>query len=743
MKQNLAKIVTKESILKALQKFEELDPYLEPSTKFDLEHNGNYYPPKEVVREAARIQGITIDDNLHTLNGGDKTNIPLRDLGFSIVGKNEPKKIIMKQKTLQDEFDEFENHGGCENWDWYQDLKKYSEVLQVLKLNSKKGKYNDYQSLNADYKILAENNEDFLDRYLFVSSNGFSTIRQQLVKNNRRAEILIEVNNNFDLLKKILTSDDKKAAFNLSKDLIQENCWTVIYRFLRALFPYDFTSVDAPNHFKSLEYTLFDEYSIKLLENDQINKNKEILNLINYKDIYKAQIFFWEYKDYNKKTIANDMEKSIPLTQPLNQILYGAPGTGKTYKTKELAVEIITGNKITDREELTKVYDELKENNQINFTTFHQSISYEDFVEGIKPKLNDNNTNEINYEIKDGIFKQLCTLDSKNVFSNLFYLGKRFENWEVKKVTLDSVYFEKPRGGILIMPLPLFLDLYKLIDELKVDFSSGNLHKDIEVDRVKYPFIERFYVNGYETLHRNIYQEYLKLIESTDFVPKKRVLIIDEINRGNVSAIFGELITLIEEDKRLGKKEALEVILPYSQTIFGVPHNLYIIGTMNTADRSVESLDTALRRRFSFVEMQPDLDVLQEEHITNGVITIDTSSIDMVNMLGIINKRIEILLNKDHKIGHSFFINISSFEELQLVFKDKIIPLLEEYFFGDFGKIGLVLGERFIKNTNTEKNDIFAKFDDYEDRGLLTDKLVYDIKNPMHIGAEHFIAIYE
>jgi 5-methylcytosine-specific restriction protein B len=482
------------------------------------------------------------------------------------------------------------------------------------------------------------------------------------------------------------------------------------------------------------------------LDRDNHTQPKEYDNMV-----FRRAVFDKEYRQqfFNFETprIINNEEnkinKEIKMKFPLNQILYGAPGTGKTYKTKELAVEIITGKKIEDRAELTKVYEDLKENNQINFTTFHQSISYEDFVEGIKPKLNEEMSDEISYEIKNGIFKQICSLDSEDVLGSLFYVGRKFETWTVKKVTSESVHFGKPRGGILILPLPLFLNLYDLIDEYNIDFSSGKLQSDLEVDRIRYPFIERFYISGYETLHKYIFKEYQKLLMVTDFEPKKSVLIIDEINRGNVSAIFGELITLIEEDKRLGRPEALEVILPYSKTKFGVPDNLYIIGTMNTADRSVESLDTALRRRFSFVEMQPDLDVLKEEHISNGIISTNSGIVDMVKMLGKINKRIEILLNKDHKIGHSFFINTSNFEELQLVFKDKIIPLLEEYFFGDFGKIGLVLGESFIKNTNVDKKDIFAKFDDYEDRSLLSDKLVYDIKNPMHIGAEHFIAIYE
>jgi 5-methylcytosine-specific restriction protein B len=168
------------------------------------------------------------------------------------------------------------------------------------------------------------------------------------------------------------------------------------------------------------------------------------------------------------------------------------------------------------------------------------------------------------------------------------------------------------------------------------------------------------------------------------------VLIIDEINRGNVSQIFGELITLIEDDKRMGNQEALVATLPYSKKGFGVPPNLYIIGTMNTADRSVEALDTALRRRFCFEEMLP-----QPEKILDEGKIYDEYQIDLVELLQTINKRIEKLLDKDHQIGHSFFMSVLTIGGLKHVFQYKIIPLLQEYFFGDYGKIGLVLGKDF------------------------------------------------
>jgi len=194
--------------------------------------------------------------------------------------------------------------------------------------------------------------------------------------------------------------------------------------------------------------------------------------------------------------------------------------------------------------------------------------------------------------------------------------------------------------------------------------------------------------------------------------------VIDEINRGNVSQIFGELITLIEEDKRLGNNESLEVTLPYSKEPFGVPPNLYIIGTMNTADRSVEALDTALRRRFSFEEMPPDYSLNQLDYT---VFNYKASQ-----LLETINNRIEKLLDKDHTIGHSYFmVTEGKNEEKELLksFYKNIIPLLQEYFFGDFGKIGLVLGKGFVNKKAWDKStDTFADFDyessDFEERDI-------------------------
>ena len=177
---------------------------------------------------------------------------------------------------------------------------------------------------------------------------------------------------------------------------------------------------------------------------------------------------------------------------------------------------------------------------------------------------------------------------------------------------------------------------------------------------------------------------------------KNYVFIIDEINRGNISKIFGELITLLEESKRVGKPESMTARLPYSQKSFGVPDNVYIIGTMNTADRSIAVIDTALRRRFLFREIQPDAKVL------DGVVVEDVSISDMMNRM---NKRISVLYDREHTIGHAYFIKLKdnpTVEMLAEIFRNNIIPLLQEYFYEDYEKIRLVLGDSRKTDTSTQ-----------------------------------------
>ena len=452
-------------------------------------------------------------------------------------------------------------------------------------------------------------------------------------------------------------------------------------------------------------------------------------------------------------TITDEPMKNTDKTPaiPLNQILFGAPGTGKTYHTKKMAVEIINGKKERDRKEINKEYEELIKAEQIVFTTFHQSLSYEDFIEGIKPETIDSN---VTYEVKDGIFKQLCSRaieqKPKNSDIEIYDFDKGWNDLiaEVEQNLLSDSMLLLPiltqdkgvyvteitdNGNLKIKPKNSQLDIdyivsYNRTKKLQGVFSDLSIVKNI--DKEFRSVIGGSNSTAYWAVLNYINNKIKENNKEIDFEEtKNHVLIIDEINRGNVSAIFGELITLLEEDKRKGNKEHTEAKLPYSGKDFSVPNNVYIIGTMNTADRSVEALDTALRRRFSFVEMQPKPDILSE-----------VGDVKLKELLETINKRIEVLIDKDHQIGHSYFIGIQYLEDLRRTFKDKIIPLLEEYFYGDFGKIGLVLGEKFIEQTKYEEK-VFAEFP-YE-KDFLEDKKIYHITSYDKWDEKAFISIYK
>lgn len=483
---------------------------------------------------------------------------------------------------------------------------------------------------------------------------------------------------------------------------------------------------------------------------DVLNQQQTIFSAIE-KELNRAQKS--SYFKYNKKELEKmafdadfrkevlDQLKTITITDepkkntdktpaiPLNQILFGAPGTGKTYHTKKMAVEIINGKKERTREEINEEYEKLIEAGQIVFTTFHQSLSYEDFIEGIKPETIDGN---VTYEVKDGIFKSIC----KNAFSKEI----TSDNFEVVyQKLLDEI--DNSVDNKLVLETLIHAKEFTIYKNSKnnIRFHS-NTEKAYEAV-IKKEVLEHYLKTGealdwapYTKSVANYIIEKYNYIQNEAIEPKKHVLIIDEINRGNVSAIFGELITLLEEDKRKGNKEHTEAVLPYSGDKFSVPNNVYIIGTMNTADRSVEALDTALRRRFSFVEMQPKPGILSDKKY------VKYKDVDLSKLLETINQRIEVLIDKDHQIGHSYFIGIEDIDGLIRTFKDKIIPLLEEYFYGDFGKIGLVLGEKFIEQAKYAEK-VFAKFT-YEN-DFLEDKRIYHITSSESWEEDTFKSIYE
>ena len=356
--------------------------------------------------------------------------------------------------------------------------------------------------------------------------------------------------------------------------------------------------------------------------------------LLNQADIK----ILWDYTEediYQQEVLAKHLSEDLvnynAMTKtrfPLNQILYGPPGTGKTYRSIRQAIAIIEDKSIEQVQQEAQILvqrrlEQYIKDQQIAFVTFHQSMGYEDFVEGIKPQVLDG---QVVYQLEAGIFKQIAE-------------------------------------------------------------------------------------------------------QAASHPSKAHVLIIDEINRGNIASIFGELITLLEPDKRQNQAQTIRLQLMYSKELFCLTSNLYLIGTMNSADRNTERLDMALRRRFHFIELAPQTQLLSE----------DLEGINLRKLLDRINQRIQLLLDKEHCIGQAYFMQMGTFRELQEVFQLQIIPLLEEYFWGDYAKIGLILGEGFVEQISWNHH-LFAKFSDENFSTL--HKNSYQIK-AFPIPKEAYLAIYQ
>ena len=453
-----------------------------------------------------------------------------------------------------------------------------------------------------------------------------------------------------------------------------------------------------------------------------------------------------------------------------NLILYGPPGTGKTWHTHLYAVAIIEERplealKAEDPAAVRKRFMAYRQQGLVEFTTFHPSYSYEDFMEGIRPVLEEGDAEaegRIAYRVEDGVFKRFCRQAETEIFAECLRTdGSVFDAtavnatpaiWKVSlagtgdnpvrmeclannhirigwdaygkditeetdfatsggKVVLEA-FIQKMRVGDIVVScyresmtdaIGIVTGEYEWHDEYpaykrlrKVRWLVRNIRQDIlELN------------NGLKMTLSTVYQ--LKNINLEDLIGiirkhrsntssgpsgvrrQNRVFIIDEINRGNIASIFGELITLIEPSKRLGAAEAQKVRLPYSRAEFGVPDNVYILGTMNTADRSLTALDIALRRRFAFERIAPDPGLLAE-------MALGDSGYTVADLLRIMNRRIAALIDQDHCIGHAPFMALPrgrvAVEALADIFRHVILPLLEEYFFEDWQKIRLVLNDQ-------------------------------------------------
>jgi len=547
---------------------------------------------------------------------------------------------------------------------------------------------------------------------------------------------------------------------------------------------------------------------------DNLVKTGKIYQLTDENEI--NSIFFPEKKkiDFYSKIVS---KKTIYSKHPLNQIFYGSPGTGKTYKAITTALEIIDGFFPQSPTEVKNKFKYYQEKGQISFLTFHDSYTYNDFVETLRANQSDNELGKIEYQIKTGIFKEIANtakaelfkvsnvvdLDSEdnkikffkasigktakdkgdntynyclsNNFIALDMLGgidysilENTKNWlkaqdeirevyfseedeETKRLALEAIYYFKnymraedivfiSNDNKVITAIGRVTGrYYEFKDIVGVSFHHFRkvewLIKDCSIP------VEKFYKRKFS--NQVIYEldkRDLILSNIRDFIGTKKVnnyvLIIDEINRGYIPKIFGELITLIETPKRIGNQEELLIKLPYSNQEFGVPKNLYIIGTMNSIINTSSNFDQTLRRRFNFIETNVDY----------SKINIKIDGIEIDKLLKSINLRIEYFLGKDYCIGHTYFMELiqnPSFELLKTIFKDKIIPFLKNNFMGDWEKIILVLGD----NQKSDKESMFIQSNEIDYKNLFGQNDYSELKNFYNINIpdspENYISIYK
>ena len=397
------------------------------------------------------------------------------------------------------------------------------------------------------------------------------------------------------------------------------------------------------------------------------------------------------YTDYVEKLKALFMNTDINqfkniLSLKKNIILQGAPGTGKTYNTAALALSIC-GEPIPEKHaDVMKRYDKLQKEGRIGFCTFHQSMDYEDFVEGIKPKTENE---QITYEIEAGIFKTMCTNAEKG---NAIRIDNFQESWNKLIDYLDendfvSVELLSGKGSFRVELNEYGTGLANRT------YENGVFEKDKWIQgKSKFFNYDQLYniyrglpgtpAGGHDNYRKAIVAKMKKDFSLLDYKEteigengKNYVLIIDEINRGNVSKIFGELITLLESDKRIGGNHPIKVTLPYSKESFGVPSNLYIIGTMNTTDRSVGSIDYAVRRRFAFVTLKANKQILVDKY---GEVSKQVKLFDYVYTFLNDDKKHPDMDIDDLMVGHSYFMADDD-KELKLKLEYEIIPLIREY----------------------------------------------------------------
>ncbi len=711
------KIITKEIVINAIDKYKRLYNKGEIDRKnesilYDVIYEDIRYPASYIFKMAyEQVHKIELERNKFS---SKRINSMFQEIGFQV--KNRKLHIFtFLPSNKKDDKHDYIGRSKVIN-----EIRKHKKIF--------------HSSLNA--------NKDFT----FVSKQDYE---QEFIKQTNGG------NNYYSLLDFIYNLHTFSLVF-----LINNN--ETIKMILEISGNYKYTNnptIPFSNHERSVKILWDGELKIpqdekKLRASEQVNridkKNKsrvdDILKVFKKYDNQAYHILKHKLNksyDYNikdelieEKEYMNQAEYNLPL----NQILYGPPGTGKTYNTINKALEIILEKepdeeirKIldkakngeienTDRKRLLNKFNQYRDNEQIEFVTFHQSYGYEEFVEGIKaipPNTDGDDNEQMYYDIKPGIFKEISRkaenliignksennypieyeLDAPNLNIQARMIQDNDETFRVltkskiRKNETATFNNEKTKSLFLEKANYREEDEYYILEEDYI-FQSKSSSSSVILGRSSNGQADWKMIEDKTSEHKNIESKTLN---------KNYILIIDEINRGNISKIFGELITLIEPSKRIGADEEIRVKLPYSGEegkTFGVPSNLYVIGTMNTADRSIAQIDTALRRRFVFEEMMPKPELLVDKNNEPLIIEADGKEIEVQKILEAMNERIEYIHDREHTIGHSYFMPLikdPTKEKLDDIFKVNIIPLLAEYFYSDWGDIKFVLNNDFIE----------------------------------------------
>ncbi|MCU4442142.1 McrB family protein [Acinetobacter pittii] len=667
----------------------------------------------------------------------------------------------MKVELLKELYKELINFDQLKGW--YESYK--SRVSEVEEMREK---------MIKGYKLNPQSDKKFLLYLLKTQKNGIASRGQSNISEVAYNELI----NNMEFLE-ILENLIKEPTYEnyinfrkVSKSiltLVGSNNFPLIFNRAVAACNLDLSTIVDESKFHQL-FKYLDKEKILDIPQEVKDKNwyaQNIFLVSKFREIlsdlkgiaeidkYWINIFIWQI--YEKKVELSKQKISVPnkvdtdegvsetnrydekkmqkIVQPLNRILFGAAGTGKTYHTINHALSILDDEtleelKNVNRIELKNRFDRYKENGNIKFVTFHQSFSYEDFIEGIRAEVSNGG---LSYSIKPGIFKELCEKAAINKKATDESIKIAISELTEKAKNEEITFYTKKGAEFTVKSNP-----------------SGTLiattSKDTEVILAK-SYITNYLLNqSDEIIDQRSYEWAIAKSLRTEVDYKtiaskesneRFVLIIDEINRGNISRIFGELITLIEDSKRQGNDEELSTILPYSKEEFSIPSNLYIIGTMNSSDRSLTGLDVALRRRFEFIEMPPRPELLKDDEGED----LEIDGLNIVKLLTVMNQRIEILLDRDHCIGHANFIPLKvepKIEKLAKIFQQKIIPQLQEYFFDDWEKIDAVLngnGMLHKKYDPSSQNRLF------KDQSLIN-RSIWEIKLEAFNDVKNYIAIY-